>query len=107
MLDTRRSARSPAYLGGKIIYNNDLWSEECVVRNVSQGGALLRVTDPRTLPDRFKLAVTKHNVEHNARVRWRCHNALGVVFETSTPAEVIDLAAVRSRLLKKRLPPRD
>jgi hypothetical protein len=106
MLDNRRSERSPAYLGGQIIYNNDLWSEECVVRNVSRGGALLRVTDPRTLPDRFKLTIAKHNAEHTARVRWRCHNALGVVFETGTPAEVIDLAAVRSSLVRKAFRPR-
>jgi len=103
MLDNRRSGRSPTRLRGRISYNNGLWGEECLVRDVSRGGALLKVTDPRTLPDRFMLTIEKLDADRPVYVRWRAHDALGVAFETGAPAEVIDLVAVRSRLTRKGL----
>lgn len=97
MLDNRRSGRERCYLGGKISYNNDLWGEDCVVRNVSKAGAKLRVTDPRTLPDRFRLQIPRRDVACLARVKWRESDQIGVVFEIGAPAEVIDLSAYRAK----------
>ena len=103
MLDNRRSGRERCYLGGRISYNNGQWGEDCVIRNVSRAGAKLRVTDPRTLPDRFKLTITQREQTFTARIRWRENDQIGVIFENDTPAEVIDFSAFlekRSRILK-------
>lgn len=97
MLDNRRSGRERCYLGGRISYNNDLWGEDCIVRNVSKRGARLRVADPRTLPDRFSFRIPKREVACTAQVRWRENDQIGIVFEIDTPAEVIDFSAFRAR----------
>lgn len=95
MLDNRRAARQPCYLGCKIIYNRGLWSEECIVRNVSTAGARLKVADPRTLPDRFRLSVPARDIDCSALIKWREDHQIGVVFETDAPEGVIEFSAAR------------
>ena len=95
MLDNRKTARQPSYLGGKISYNQDLWSEDCIVRNASKTGAKLSVADPRTLPDQFKLAIPSRGETYRARIKWRADNQIGVAFENDDPAPVIEFASAR------------
>lgn len=91
----RKTDRKPAYLGGRISYNQDMWSEDCIVRNASKTGAKLSVADPRTLPDQFKLAIPSRGETFRARIKWRADNQIGVEFENDELAPVIELASAR------------
>jgi PilZ domain-containing protein len=91
----RKTDRKPSYLGGRISYNQDMWSEDCIVRNASKTGAKLSVADPRTLPDQFKLAIPSRGETFRARIKWRADNQIGVEFENDELAPVIELASAR------------
>ena len=53
----------------------------CTVHNLSDRGALLRVSEsPWGFPDRLKLAIASERVRRPCRVVWRRGQRLGVVF---------------------------
>ena len=54
--------------------------QSCIVRNVSQGGALLEVRHPQKLPSHFVLVVAADRFEADCEIRHRTANAVGVQF---------------------------
>jgi hypothetical protein len=53
----RRTQRQRVYKAAQIAFNNRQASIDCVVRNLSNGGALLEVASPVGIPDWFDLIV--------------------------------------------------
>ena len=86
MSDKRTSPRNPSFLGGTITYNHDLWSADCVVKNLSEGGAKLTGRNLPALPERFDLSIPQRNLKYRVQVRWRVGDQLGVVFEHVYPS---------------------
>ena len=66
--------------GAKLSFNNGYGAMECVVRNVSEGGALLAFGDTSAVPTLFNLAIGGEPARP-ARVRWRRETAIGVEFQ--------------------------
>lgn len=87
MSEKRANSRNPAFLGGTITYNHDLWSADCVVRNMSQQGARLTGRNLPSLPDRFDLSVPQRRTKYRAAIRWRIGDNIGVEFEHVYPLE--------------------
>jgi hypothetical protein len=79
--DKRRKSRTPSFLGGTITYNRDLWSADCVVKNISESGAKLSARNLPVLPDRFDISIPQRNVKYRVQVRWRVRDQVGVAFE--------------------------
>ena len=52
---------------------------ECVVCELSDHGARVGVTDPKTLPDEFTLLLSPHD-KRSCKTVWRDHRAMGVTF---------------------------
>jgi two-component system cell cycle response regulator len=55
-------------------------SVECAVRDVSPGGARLRVSDAGVLPSEFQLIFQQTGECRRAKVRWRRGQYIGVAF---------------------------
>ena len=53
---------------------------DCVVKDISAGGARLIVTTPDVVPDYFRLDYGSDNTRPKCRVRWRRGKELGVQF---------------------------
>jgi len=102
MAHNRKADRRPSYLGGKITYNQDLWTEDCIVRNATRTGAKLTVKDPNKLPDHFNLSIPSKGKTFRARIKWREANQIGVEFESGEPAPVIELATARHLRRKEK-----
>lgn len=77
----RRSERAPSFLGSTITYNRDLWSADCVVKNISERGAKLTGRNLPVLPDHFDLSIPQKKAKYRVRVRWRVRDQIGVEFE--------------------------
>lgn len=59
----------------------------CVVRDLSDGGAKLKVKDARQVPDLFQLTIELDGLLAKCQVMWRNgENELGVKFETPAVA---------------------
>jgi hypothetical protein len=79
--EQRRSPRHRTLKGGKICLQN-LWSTiDCVVRDLSEGGAGLVVESQAGIPEHFKLAISNSSIIRPCRLAWRSANRLGVSFE--------------------------
>ena len=79
--DRRREPRHRVLKGGTLTFNNGYGALECVVRNLSAGGARLQFGDTAAVPPRFDLRVSGESKALPARVRWRTITDVGVAFE--------------------------
>src|ERR1700688_3166262 len=75
MVEYRKHPRHRTLKGGKIIYNRRLTVIDCVIRNLSPGGACLEV-NTHYLPDEFQLTIPPCSV-HKQPLSAACENARG------------------------------
>ncbi len=64
----RNSRRSRVLLAGEISFNENFANVICIIRNVSDTGALLKITDTNVVPNRFKLYIPMHGFEVECQV---------------------------------------
>jgi hypothetical protein len=62
-----------------IVYDGGNSRIDCVIRNLSDGGAKLEVPSARTIPQSFDLMVPGHRPQH-CRIAWRALKEVGVQF---------------------------
>ncbi len=91
MNENRITERTRTFLKGRIEYGNGQASIECLIRDLSESGARIAVSESVTLPDHFRLFVPKTNRWISAQSRWRRGNLIGVSFDTEI-AEVSSAA---------------
>jgi PilZ domain len=75
----RNVARHRALKGARIVFKGHEAVFDCVVRNLSAGGACLIVETPIGIPDSFDLLLDQASVRH-CRVVWRKATQIGVNF---------------------------
>ena len=103
MTERRQTARLRSLLGAKACYNQRQVTLDCVVRNISEGGALIVVSDAVILPADFELEIARRQCSYQAHIRWRSGTRVGVSFETAAEAPAttsLDLAT-RLRLAER------
>jgi hypothetical protein len=77
--DEKRSVqRARTLLTGKIVYGEVPYSLDCVIRDLTETGARVRVPDPYALPDRLLLLEIRKFVAFETRVKWRKKNEIGL-----------------------------
>jgi hypothetical protein len=78
-LEKRLSPRRNTMIIATIVYDNGRSRIDCVIRNLSDGGAKLEVPTVRGIPASFDLLVPRHRPQR-CRVAWRALKELGVQF---------------------------
>lgn len=91
-----RPRRSRVLKKGKIVFQGGLRSAPCIVRNLSDGGALLQFETAFLLPPQFELHIDLENFEVSCEKRWEDGLKCGVQF-ISGRRQVV---AQRSQALK-------
>lgn len=80
-LDNRRTDRRLRTLkGGRIVYNGGFMAVDCMVKNISEGGALLETDQAYVVPSDFVLHINPERDGRPCHVAWREGNRLGVTF---------------------------
>jgi hypothetical protein len=79
MIDRRRNKRIRMLEFGKIVGRQSI-SIDCIVRNLSAGGACLQVESTEDLPEEFLLKILVENLRRVCRIAWRSQDRMGVVF---------------------------
>ena len=85
MQDRRKSTRRRSYIGGQIAFNQRSSLMDCLVRNISGGGAKLVFTNTVTVPQEFDLSMQNART-FRARVIWRRADEAGVAFLEPRPS---------------------
>lgn len=78
-LEKRLSPRRNTMIIATIVYDGGRTRLDCVIRNLSEGGAKLEVATVRGIPASFDLMVPGHRPQH-CRVAWRALKEMGVQF---------------------------
>jgi hypothetical protein len=76
----RQGPRQRTMLAAQIELNNGGSALDCLVRNLSDGGARIKIEAAHTLPDRFQLHLIKTSTRRAAEVKWRTATELGIEF---------------------------
>jgi len=95
MRDRRSEQRWPAYLGGMIVFDGNVSSVECLIRNTSTCGARLMVDSTILLPSEFLLQIPRRQSEQRVRMRWRQLDRVGIEAVSQEASAPIDLALMR------------
>jgi hypothetical protein len=94
----RRSARRRVLKEGKLIFGKAQSVVDCIIDNVSEGGAHIRITSSHGVPQDFYLVEANRGIIHKAEVAWRTTTSIGL--RILGPVE--DVAARESMLRKFR-----
>jgi hypothetical protein len=79
-LERRAAARNRVLRAGTIQFGGG-GSINCMVRNMSNTGAMLNVTNPVEIPEHFILILAPDGHRAPCRVVWRTEKRIGVAFE--------------------------
>jgi len=78
-LEKRLSPRRNTRIIAVIVFDGGRTRLDCVIRDLSDGGAKLQVATVKGIPQSFDLIVPRHR-PHHCRVRWRALKEIGVQF---------------------------
>ena len=74
------SHRKRTFIGAKIVLNGGASVFDCIVRDLSDGGARLALDGALAVPGEFRLSLSDGRA-FDCSVRWRRLNLLGVSFQ--------------------------
>ena len=78
--ERRTSARQRTVMRGCIYYDKRSAAADCLVRDVSDSGARLELSENVVIPDLIELYIPKKEETYHARVLWRHDNEVGVAY---------------------------
>ena len=79
MQEQRATRRSKTYLGASIGFNQFL-PTDCIIRNLSERGAMLQLDNVSTMPNEFSLTVPVKGKSYRAKMVWRQLGRAGLSF---------------------------
>jgi hypothetical protein len=96
MRERREFKRGRTYLGGRLAFNNQYCSIDCLVRNMSRNGAKLVFEGTVLLPGEFDLTLPQKGESRRARVVWRQQDEAGITFlQSSGGQDVVPIGMAR------------
>ncbi len=95
MLERRQSRRGRTYLGGKVAFDNRFCTMDCIVRNLSQNGAMLVFPGPVMVPAVFDIQIHNQGESRRARIIWRTETEIGISLVAQSHSAVISIEAAR------------
>jgi hypothetical protein len=93
MKERRSSSRHKSFLQGRIYFNNRRATLDCLIRDLSEAGARLKLSEAVAVPEAMELYIPNREEVHRARVEWRNGDEIGVSFgEIASPSMASDLS---------------
>ena len=80
MLERRKQLRHRTYLGALVSLSSKLGGMDCLVRNLSDDGAMIEFDERRVLPRRFELRIHDRQQRFRAVMIWRENQRAGLLF---------------------------
>lgn len=106
MQDRRQGVRDKVFYGAVAEINDRGSTRDCVVRNISEGGACVEFGDAGRLPEEMNLSIARKGRSFLARLIWRQANRVGLAFRIMTsdaPVSDLDERVRRSEIKKRQL----
>ena len=98
-MDERRAhKRDRVIYGATVALSPSGPRRDCVIRNISEGGANIQFGYVGALPDELALSIARKNLSCTARVVWWRDNTVGVAFGAHTAATLVPDSDLEERL---------
>jgi hypothetical protein len=78
--DNRRAPRRRTLKGATIVFAEGSFTVKCLVKNLSDTGALLEMESTAEVPNQFRLVFEDRSADRRCDVAWRSVKRLGVRF---------------------------
>lgn len=78
--EQRQDIRKRTFLKGLILFNKGASSMDCLIRDLSETGARLELSETSTLPEVFDLYIPQKDETFRATLRWRRDGGVGIAF---------------------------
>jgi hypothetical protein len=86
MTERRGPLRHKTFIKGRIYFNNGLSTMDCIVRDVSETGSRIEVSEGIALPDAFEIYLPNKDEHFRAKVEWRKGDNLGISWTAERPS---------------------
>ena len=106
MQDRRQGTRDKVLYGGVAAVNERGSTMDCVVRNISEGGACVEFDTAARLPEQMGLTIAHRGRSYLTQLIWRQANKVGLAFRimtSDTPVSDLDERLRRSEIKKRQL----
>jgi len=100
--DRRQSVRARTVLSGVAAINSSGSTMDCVVRNISEGGACVEFENIARFPEEMSLSIARKGRSFLARMVWGHANKVGLAFRSMTSSD-FDERLRRSERKKRQL----
>lgn len=80
MEERRRAPRMRTLKAGRIVIDHGAQVYDCMLRNTSDGGVLLKVPNTHQVPEEFLLYMDTDGIRRPVKVAWRTADQIGVCF---------------------------
>ncbi|GJE27761.1 PilZ domain-containing protein [Methylobacterium organophilum] len=91
--EQRAVARKKTFLKGLISFNYGSSSMDCLIRDISDRGARLELSETTTLPEVFDIHIPARDENYRATLCWRSNEAVGVAFRSAQNEKRVEPAA--------------
>jgi hypothetical protein len=78
--DSRNVSRHLVRMLGKIILADEPYSLDCLIKNMSEDGALVQLLLPSPLPEHVLLWEERTHIAYDCEVRWQTASTAGLQF---------------------------
>lgn len=90
MQENRANPRIRSFLRGEIVHSAGSIRIECLIRDLSEGGARLQVARSVIIPDPFELHIQQKAAVHRCKIIWRHEDELGTQFRDGNETSAIE-----------------
>jgi hypothetical protein len=78
--DQRSHARQRVLLSGRLVYGEAALTADCAIRDITPGGARVRIHSPVALPSRLQLIEVRTGRAFDCEIAWRRMPDIGLRF---------------------------
>ena len=101
MTELRQYRRTKSFLGGLIYDCRKRGAMDCMIRDLSEDGARIALSQTVALPEVIELDIPQRELRRRARVVWRRNDEVGLCF--SQVDRVPDVAAMTAEDITARI----
>ena len=83
MSEHKPAPRGRTFLAGKVISNYGQSTIDCIVRRISDNGAVIQVESVLGVPEHFHLLIPGEGEPQPCKRAWQSDKEIGLVFETA------------------------
>lgn len=88
-MDNRQYLRRAVHIPAKLIVDGDAPELDCVVLDISEGGARIGVEAAKEMPEKFTVVFTPRGSPYRrCRVVWRADSQVGVAFDKAVTSHI-------------------